>query len=261
MAVRGDRPYRAVTTLKIVLTGCVVLLVGVMLLYLGGLNITYWQHHEGLQTLTDNLGALLVIAVALGAVWELIGKRAFAREVLESARITAEIEATGLRRVLTNYLDEPDWEELFRRVHRLDIFVAYGQTWRNTNLPRLRRLARRANGRIRVYLPDPSDNLSISMLASRFGHTPEELIKRITNTKTDFEDLREPGGATIEVFYCTGDRLFSFYRFDTTAVMTLYRHKQERSPVVPTLVCEASGSLYEFIRSELETVRSRSRPA
>jgi len=256
-----SRPYRALTTFRIVATGIVALLAGLALLYVGGLNKEYWKTHEGLQALVNNLGALLIISVALGAVWELVGKRAFARELLETARTAAEVESAGLRRIVTDYLVEPDWEDLFRSVRNLDIFVAYGQTWRNNNLGHLQRLAALGDGRIHVYLPDPEDKEIIGVLARRFGTTASELVKRITETKTDFEALRIPDRAAIEVFYYRGDRLFSFYVFDGTAVITLYKHKPGRTPMVPTFVCSAGGSLYGFIHSELTAVKEKSRPA
>ncbi|MDQ2874526.1 MAG: hypothetical protein M3Y33_06850 [Actinomycetota bacterium] len=247
--------------MKIVATGIMVFLAGIALLYVGGLNREYWKTHQGLQALVNNLGALLVISVALSVVWELVGKRAFARELLETARTAAEVEAAGLRRIVTDYLMEPDWEDLFRSVRNLDIFVAYGQTWRNNNLGHLQLLAGQGDSRIHVYLPDPDDKEIISVLARRFGTTAAELVKRITDTKADFENLRVPGKAAIEVFYYRGDRLFSFYIFDGAAVITLYKHKQGRTPMVPTLVCRAGGSLYGFIHSELAAVGEQSRPA
>jgi hypothetical protein len=255
-----SQPYRALTTFKIASTGIAVFLTGIALLYIGGLNREYWKTHQGLQALVNNLGALLVISVALSVVWELVGKRAFARELLETAKTAAEVEAAGLRRIVTDYLVEPDWEDLFRSVHNLDIFVAYGQTWRNNNLGHLQRLAAQRDSRIHIYLPDPDDKEIISVLARRFGTTAVELVKRITDTKTDFEALRVPDRAAIEVFYYRGDRLFSFYIFDGTAVVTLYKHKPGRTPMVPTLICRSGGSLYGFIHSELTAVREQSRP-
>src|SRR5436305_112072 len=82
--------------------------------------------------------SVLIISVGLAAVWELAGKRAFAREVLENARIASNIEKAGLTSIGASYIDEPEWENLFNGVRELDVFVAYGQTWRNNQLARLR---------------------------------------------------------------------------------------------------------------------------
>lgn len=62
------RPYFAITTLKIFLVGFVVLALGIALIYLGGEFPRYWKTHAGADALIDNLGALLVISVALGLI-------------------------------------------------------------------------------------------------------------------------------------------------------------------------------------------------
>jgi hypothetical protein len=257
---RQRRPYRALTTFSIVVTGIVVLLAGIALLYVGGLNTDYWKTHQGLQALVNNLGALLVISVALSAVWELVGKRAFTRELLETNKTAADVQAAGLRRIVTDYLDDPDWDELFRGVRNLDIFVAYGQTWRNLNFRSLRHLADRSNGCIRVYLPDPNKKEVINVLAERFEMSESEVVKHIADTKAAFEALGKYK-ATVEVYYYGRDRLFSFYVLDGTAVVTLYGHKKGRTPTVPTFVCRGGGSLYDFIDSELKSIHSESQRA
>src|ERR1700730_7037850 len=99
---RESYPYHALTTFTIVVTGIVALLAGIALLYVGGRNTEYWKTHQGLQALVNNLGALLVISVALSAGWELVGKRAFARELLETTKTAAEVQAAGLKRIVTD---------------------------------------------------------------------------------------------------------------------------------------------------------------
>jgi len=202
---------------------------------------------------------LLIVAILLGGVWELVGKRAFAREVLETARTSADIETAGVTRIGTNYLADPDWAHLFSSVQELDIFVAYGATWRNAHLAQLNQLASQPRGRIRVFLPDPEDARTVSTLATRFGYAEDDLRNRIEETRTSFAEMAIPNGAAIEVYFRPGDRLFSFYRFDSRAVMTLYNHTGTRATVVPTLVFERGGSLYAFIEAELRAVEKQSR--
>ena len=209
--------------------------------------------------MVNNLGALLIVSTALGVLWELIGKRAFAREVLETALTSADVEAAGLMRVGTNYVKEPDWESLFGTVRKLDIFLAYGSTWRNTHMPQLEKLARNG-GRIRVYLPDPIDAVAIQRLADRFAKTPDELGRLIDEARRAYQALPVAGGGSIEVFFRPGDPVFSCYRFDGTAVLTLYTHQRKRTGV-PTIVCRDGGSLYQFIRDEFKALSDQSRPA
>lgn len=177
------------------------------------------------------------------------------------ATLAADIRDAGLVRVGSNYLNELEWEELFAGVRQLDIFVAYGQTWRNLHARHLHDLASRPGSRIRVFLPDPDDDVAIAMLADRFAITVGELRRRIEATRHDYELLRQPAGAELEILYRPGDRLYSFYRLDETAVLGMYSHSRNRMPSIPVLVCRAPGSLYQFITDELRNIEQQSRRA
>lgn len=175
------------------------------------------------------------------------------------AKLAADIQDAGLLRIGTNYLNELEWQELFAGVRQLDIFVAYGQTWRNLHARHLHDLAARPHSRIRVFLPDPADETTIDLLADRFNITRDEMRRRIEATRTDYELLRRPDGADVEILYRPGDRLYSFYRLDDVAVLGLYSHSRNRIPSIPVLVCRAPGSLYQFIADELPNIEQQSR--
>jgi hypothetical protein len=175
------------------------------------------------------------------------------------ATLAADIQGAGLLRVGANYLNELDWEELFAGVRQLDIFVAYGQTWRNLHARHLHDLAARPGSRIRVFLPDPADDAAIATLADRFAITADEMRRRIEATRDDYELLRRPDGADVEIHYRPGDRLYSFYRLDDTAVLGLYSHSRNRMPSIPVLVCRAPGSLYQFVTDDLRNIEQQSR--
>ena len=255
-----ERPFRRLTTLQTVLVAAVVAAIGAGLLYAGG-RADWWSNRPSLQALINNLGGALIVSVALGALWELFGKRTFAREILETARTSTDVEAAGLTRIGSRYLDDPDWEHLFRTVRKLDISVAYARTWRHSNVSRLQAVAARPDARIRLYLPDPSDPKTVNLLADRFNQTPDELVAAIMEAQREFEALRRPRGAEITVHHRRGDLLFSWYRFDGTAVLTLYSHSGERVSAVPTLVFTEGGSLYQYVRDELYAIDQQSQPA
>lgn len=181
------------------------------------------------------------------------------REHRLPAQLTADVRAAGLRRIGANYLNDLEWNRLFADVQELDIFVAYGQTWRNLHARELLQLAQRPTSRIRVFLPDVDDQMTISVLAARFAITPNELTTRITSTYRDYAKMRRENGAAIEIYYRPGDRLFSFYRLDRTAIVGFYSHGRTRFSAVPVLVCTAPGSLYQFITDELQEIEQQSR--
>jgi hypothetical protein len=174
--------------------------------------------------------------------------------------LAADLRTAGLLRIGANYLNELDWQALFAGSRELDVFVAYGQTWRNLHARHLHQLAGRPGTRIRVFLPDPDDPVTVAVLADRFATTPQELVRRVEATRTEFEALRQPGRGRVEVYYRPGDRVFSFYRLDGTAIVGFYSHSRNRVPSVPVFVCQAPGALYDFVADELRAIERQSRP-
>jgi hypothetical protein len=189
---------------------------------------------------------------------------AVAADTLQRARLSAElardVAKTGLRRVGATFLPDLDWAALFAEATELDIFMAYGQTWRNLHAPELTRLARRSGSRIRIFLTDPVDQLTVSTLAHRFGITAAELRDRIQATRHDYLSLQVAGGADIQLSYWTGDRLFSLFRLDQIAVIGMYSHSRGRASAVPAIVCQAPGELFQFVLDELSSIEQQSRP-
>lgn len=183
------------------------------------------------------------------------------RQARMSATLARDVSKTGLRRIGATYLPDLDWNALFTEVCELDIFMAYGQTWRNLHAPELNQLARRPGSRIRVFLADPDDHLTAATLATRFAISAQELRHRIELTRQDYLALRQPGGADIQIRYWAGDRIFSFFRLDQTAVLSLYSHSRSRASSVPVLLCQAPGALYQFIMDELTAIEQLSRLA
>jgi len=178
-----------------------------------------------------------------------------------SADIVADVRAAGLTRIGTTYLTDMQWSALFADVRELDVYMAYGQTWARMHARDLARLAARPGARIRVVLADPDDPLTVAVLADRFDLTTEELRRRIIATEADYAALRTDPGATIEIYYRAGDRMFSFYRLDDTAVLGFYSHARTRAASVPVFVCERPGDLYDFITEEWQAILRDSRPA
>jgi hypothetical protein len=251
------RPFRELLTVKFIVIAVAVSFFGVLLLYFGSRE-DFWVGRGGVQALVNQLGSILVVSVSLALIWELLGKRAFAREIFENSRTIGDIEASGIQSIGTDYVSDPDWGELFTGVRELDVFVAYARTWRNSHLERLRDLARVKGARIRVILPDPECLETVSTLARRFDMAEETLRSAIEEARQDFIGLRNPGGAEVQVYYRKGDLVFSLYRFDARAVVTLYSHSQRRGQV-PNLVCKSSGTIYGFVVDEFNGVLEQSR--
>jgi hypothetical protein len=200
--------------------------------------------------------SLLYVAGRNDWIWEWVGKSIFLDDVMGTSATAAGVRASDLTAIGVNYQADVPWEDLFKTVRKLDIFVAYGRTWRNSHLQELEAVSQRPDARIRVFLPDPDDEATIAVLSERFSTKPADLSAAITEARTAYEVL-SAGRATVEVYYRKGDHVFSAYRFDGVAAVTLYTHGQARTGV-PVFVCREGGSLNRFVRAEFDAIKGQS---
>lgn len=248
----------AVTTRLAIILGLCFVVAGVLLMWWSGTS--EWKSNDQMQAFLGQVGGLLLATGLLAVAWDLFGRRSLANEVLAKAGLSADVVRAGIVRVTDQYLAEVEWASLFRDVNRLDIFVAYAATWRNTHRASLQQVAQRPSARIRVFLPDPRDTPTVAVLADRFHMQPDALISKINEAIQDFRSLAVSGGATVEVCVHARDAVFSCYRFDSRAVLTLYSHGQERRTQVPTFVIDG-GTLFDFVYNELAAIADHSEPA
>ncbi|TAK01993.1 hypothetical protein EPO44_08635 [bacterium] len=215
----------------------------------------WWSGYESWQIVARNIGSLCVVSVAITFLWELFGKRAFRDELLAKAGLSQEIRTAGLTKITDSFLRDLDWEPLFRTVSKLDIFFAYGQTWRNTHWEKLVAAASRGI-RVRVVLPDPEHDATVTELAKRFNYTKDRVVELIKGAEKEFSQLGSKSsgaGTTVDIWYLPAAPLLTFYRFDFKAVIALYTHRTERVPV-PAFVVESPGTLYNFVRQEFDAM-------
>lgn len=98
------------------------------------------------------------------------------------------------------------------------------------------------------------------VLADRFGTNEAGITATVREAVAYYKGLQVHGGAVVEVWLRAGDAVFSCYRFDQRAVLTLYSHSRERKTSVPTLVV-GSGILFKFIRDEIDALHNQSHRA
>ena len=254
-----DRISRLVierTTLRTVIAILAGILLGIGLLYLSGLP-GIWTGREALQSVVRDLGALFVGTVAVAMLWELWGKRALLDEVLAKVRLAEQVRAAGLVSISSSFHGNGwDWQTLLSTTNQLDIFFAYGRTWRRMCQSHLVELAARGHSKIRVVLPDPEDDVSIRSMADRFETTPDELKTQICEAKEFFQSLLPEDTSlreNVTVWFRRGTTLFSFYILDKVAVITLYAHTFESfGPTVksPTLIISKGGWMFDWLQDE-----------
>jgi hypothetical protein len=229
---------------------------GLALLYISG-NPEWWKDQPALKAFLSQLGGVMIAAVGLALLWENVGKRRFADEILVKAGIAQELDQAGILRATDEYL-KIDWDDYFSAVSELDIFFAYGRTWRNSHRRKLAETMDSKAAKVRVFLPDTSDDLTITNLSSRFAMTPAQLKFQIHEAARDFFMMESDSGAELEIYFRRGDQTFSCYRFDRMIVVTLYTHSKKRMQV-PTFVFRKGGSMFEFFGQELEQMPADAR--
>lgn len=158
---------------RVQLWSILIAFAGLALLYFSSPIDRAGYHRSGV--LLEESGAALFIAGVLAVVWELAGKRAFADEILAKANMARDLAEAGVDTVAASFKDQRiNWNDLFKNACRLDIFVAYGATWRNTQAERIERLLS-DGGKLRIVLPDPEDSHVVDSLARRFGMDTEDM--------------------------------------------------------------------------------------
>lgn len=232
-----------------------IVLAGIGLLYVGGRD-DFWESRGGAQTLINSLGATLIVTGGLSVIWDLVGRRAFAEEVLAKAQVSADIRAAGIDRVTMQWIEDVEWAKYFSDAREIEIFVSYGRSWRNNHWVRLEEFSRQKGCKLWVYLPDPEDSPVMRVLAQRYATTEDMMAATVTEAADAFATLIKPGGADVRVYYRKGDPTFACYRFDRKIVATLYSHSRTRGDI-PTFVL-SGGTLFDFFANELQVVRTQS---
>lgn len=247
---------RTVHTYRTAVVAMLIAAVGVALLYFSGFP-ALGRDQPAVQVLMRELGALLVVTGGLAVLWDLKGRRDFADEVLAKAQVGADVRSSGLRRLSMQWLEDVEWSNMVLRAREIEIFVAYGTSWRNVLWPRFEEFSHGPHNKLRVYLPHPADEATVSTLSQRFASTSDQIALQITDAASAFARLRQEGGeADIRIYYRRGDPTFACYRFDDQIVVTLYSHRRSRGDV-PTMLI-GPGTLYDFFAGELDAIRGQS---
>jgi hypothetical protein len=248
--------------LRTLLLSLVAFVVGVGVMF-SSQSIDAAGYHKTAALLREG-GAALCISVALAVLWDLAGKRAFADEILAKAGMSRDLADAGIEVVSASFQDERiRWDQLFKNSCKLDMFISYGHTWRNTHLQQLDKLLSDEDAKLRVVLPDPNDQAIVEALAVRFESDPEKVKQDIEQATAFFKQRKERAKGTVEIYHTRIEPLFSFYRFNHKAVFALYNHRLGRIPV-PVFVCDADGFLFDYLTEEFEGIRGdkqRTRPA
>jgi len=210
-----------------------------------------------MQVVLQQLGSLLFVTGTITLSWELAVKRAFLAEILVKTQVSRDVAFAGLLKITNRFHDDINWREYIEKSNKIDIFFAYGRTWRGTHEEHLKTALRNNKARIRIVLPDPKDDATVKELTRRFNiEKPEDLRGRIEESITFFKELKdvaENEDGSVELWLLPECPVFSFYRFNQFGILATYKHQRGRGNV-PTFVFEQGGTMYDFIRQEFEAM-------
>jgi len=255
---KGSMPKRSVykesTSAWVLVGSLITLAIGIGLLW-GSESL---ENRPILRSLSVNMGGLIVPSVALGVVWELLGKRRFVEEIFETASVSEAVRSAKVSVITTHFQEGVDWTHLMEGARELDVFVAAGRTWRSRLDSSLKSIASRSNAKINVILPDPTKPEVIKELARRFGSTEENVRQNIEDAEKYYRDLAlksalAKGG--MRIWHFDDAPVITFYRIDFTYVLATYRHFGLGD--VPTFVCHKGGSLATFVDEQIQNMLSK----
>lgn len=253
-AMKLPEILQQLTSLRVYITALFVCLVGAGLLYWTGLD-AWWTTNSSWRPFWQSVGSVLIGTVALSIIWELAAKRAFLDEVHSKTKLAFEIKDSGLESITPNYREGIPWKELISRTNKIEIFFAYGDTWRHSNQSLLEHFLKTRGNVIHLYLPSPESEPAMQVMMERFQYDRTNLETKIKGAAKAMEDMVAPKDkkGTVKVQYVDCVPLESIYIFGDTAVIVLYSHRKVRCSV-PALIVKAPGPLFDFARQEVDAV-------
>ncbi len=230
-----------------------ILCISLLLIIIFGVGI-YFTSYEWTQSNNTRIFLLSVFSTVFSllivfTLWETIGKRSFAKDMLHLAKISTNINESGIEYVYSDF-KKIIWREELKYANTLTIAFSYGETWRNYNLQALEELTR-DKAKITIYFPNYLDPIVVSSLSMRFSYSIEEIVSRIKQSAKVFSQL----GAS--VFLYNGTFQSSYYLIDNIGFMAPFNHKKEKS-YVPAIKVARGGSMYEYIRNEIDAIHENS---
>lgn len=112
-------------------------------------QITNTQMQLFFTTVISTIGAAFLV----NFLWEIFAKKRFAESVLEMAKISKNIEQSGVDHIDIDF-SSINWQAELTKTHNLTAIFTYAQTWRNSNRVTIQRFTAKRKNRFTVIMPD-----------------------------------------------------------------------------------------------------------
>ena len=217
----------------IVSFGCVVYLIP---------QITNTQMQLFFTTVISTIGAAFLV----NFLWEIFAKKRFAESVLEMAKISKNIEQSGVDHIDIDF-SSINWQAELTKTHNLTAIFTYAQTWRNSNRVTIQRFTAKRKNRFTVIMPDYENKDIMAEFDRRYHYEDGKTSELIKEAVMDYCEL----GAKVYLF--NKSLQATYYIMDNVALMAFFKHSPGKS-TVPYIRAESSGSFYNYIIAEKRAI-------
>ncbi len=246
--------------LRLFLSASLLSFLGLVLMYISSSDMLL--SYKTTRDFFSNLGALVFVTGLISTAWELVGKRAFVDELFTLFSISKSAAEAGIIDYSKSFQDQKiDWESLFENLSQIDLLFWGSSTWRNHHFDRFEKFVRRKRTQLTVILPDFRDLNTIENIAYQMNKKKDDVEKYINEAIEYFIRLhKKKPSAKMSIWLIKQPSWFSVFRFDNTAVVSLYSHRHEHVSV-PTWICTKEGNLFNFIEKEIDAIVDRAKEA
>lgn len=233
---------------------------GVLLSAVGGL-ITLawpagWQYVIGV--LVINLGATLMVGFGISIIWDFSSKKEFAQIIDKKMKIHSSFGEAGIEKAMIQFYEEVDWKGYLAGASFVDVMFIRNVQWIKERKGLLFPSKTTGIQKIRILLPDISNNELVRSLAVRHDNDiadeRQKLKKAIEDIKSTLHEFEE----RVEIRLMSQPPRYSFYRFDNKLVLSIYAHKW--SEKIPTLELKRSGTFFDVIENDFDTLWEKATP-
>jgi hypothetical protein len=183
-------------------------------------------------------------------LWQSLEKRLFAEDLLNLAKISSNIQDSGIISYYDSFLDI-EWDRQFYESKNLQMFFTFAITFGQHNRVKIEKAISKGL-KVEVYYPNIKNKVILDELNSRFDQTdPNWTYNKVRESIKLYKDL----GASVYMF--NGNISASYYLFDNIAYMSYFNHNNKKK-TVPCIEVKKGGNLFNYINEEMSIITKRS---
>ena len=199
-----------------------------------------------LTTIVSTIGAAFLVNL----LWEIFAKKRFAESIFDVAKISKNIEQSGVDHIDTDF-SSINWKAELSKTHNFTAIFTYAQTWRNSNRVAIQSFTRKKKNNFIVIMPDYENDEIMAEFDRRYNYDSGKTKSLIQEAVMDYSEL----GAKLYLY--NRSLQATYYVMDNVALMAFFKHSPGKS-TVPYIRAESTGSFYDYIEAEKKAILSSS---